>query len=386
MSDQTVLSTFERRLVDVLDAYTAGIVDPTPTIDVAATAMAAGRRPWYEARWVKVLALAALLAIGLVGAMALVAQRPAIGPRLLSIGCGADVSCPEGQGAWVSIPGSDEDRKLFTDQVTSMYHASWLPNGRFILATDQHDIYITGLDGPSRRVIECKIPCLGLDDPSVSPDGTQVAYTASWFPAYEAGEIGYAASMQLLVAPIGSDGTVGEPSVLVEEKADGETGGNQIATPRWSPDGRTLLYGLYHIDGDGHGKAAAIFTVDADGGTPTQLTDWTAMAGDADWAPDGTSIVYSTYPDGIGRTRDDQRSELYLMPSTGGTARQLTHAGSPSADSIKPRFRPDGRIVYGVLRPGTPEIRLLDPRDGTDEAVVTGVMRLMPQWQPEPRE
>ena len=265
-----------------------------------------------------------------------------------------------------------------------MYHASWLPDGRSVVATDQHDIYLSGLDGSSRRIVECAIPCLGLDDPSVSPDGTQLAYTRSLFPAYEAGDIGYAGSMQLLVAPISPDGTVGEPRIVQEATADGENGAEQIVSPRWSPDGRTLLYGLYRIDGDGHGVGASIFSVDAAGGIPTQLTDWTLMAGDADWSPDGASIVYSTYPDGIGRTRDDQWSELWLIPGTGGAARRLTFADALFNSAIKPRFRPDGRIVYGLLRPGTPEIRLLDPRDGTDEPVVTGLMRLMPQWQPAP--
>ena len=44
MTDQTIITPFERRLTDALDAYTAGIVDPTPTFDVATAAMAAGRR------------------------------------------------------------------------------------------------------------------------------------------------------------------------------------------------------------------------------------------------------------------------------------------------------------------------------------------------------
>ena len=371
-------------MAEALVAYTAGVADPLPTRDVAAVAMVARRPRWFDLRLVRLIAVAALLAVALLAAVVLAGQRPGFGPRVLSIGCGADTTCPEGQGVWLSIPGSTEEQQLFTDQQTSMVHASWLHDGKSIIATDQHDIYLAGIDGPSRRIVDCLIPCLGLDDPAVSPDGTMLAYTKSVFPAYEDGEIGYAASMQLLVAPIGPDGTVGTAQVLLEEEADGETGGYQLMTPRWSPDGRTLLYGLYQIDGEGHGAGAAIFTMDATGGTPKQLTDWTANAGDADWSPDGASIVYSTYPDGVGRSRDDQRSELYLIPGTGGEARQITFADAPFVNSVKPRFRPDGRIVYGVLRPGTPEIRLLDPRDGTDEPIVTGLTRHMPHWQPEP--
>ena len=74
-----------------------------------------------------------------------------------------------------------------------MTYAVWSPDGTTIVATDQRGLYRQRLgDATSTRILPCEVPCLGIDEPAVSPDGRWIAYTSSWFPAYEAGDVGYA--------------------------------------------------------------------------------------------------------------------------------------------------------------------------------------------------
>jgi Tol biopolymer transport system component len=381
MTDQAMLSPFERRLAGAMDAYTAGIIDPTPAAAVASRAMASRRRLWLgvDTRWLRLAFVAGLLLLGVVAATLLAGRRPALGDWVLNVGCGADVTCPEGEGLWISRPGEDVHRRLFSDQPVRMVHATWTPDGRTIVATDQHDLYVSGLDGPSRKVGPCSVPCLGQDDPAVSPDGTMLAYTVSRFPAWE--DAGYAAFMDLVVASLAPDGTLGTPRVLVTEAASAD-GAHQIFGPRWSPDSRSLVFWENAIDGDGRASGSAVFTVNIDDPVPAQLTDWNGFAGDADWSTDGRSIVYSTFPADVVRPSSAAASDLYLIPSTGGAARRITFAPSGSYRSMQPRFRPDGKITYMVAKPGNPEIHVIDPTDLHDETVMTGLTRTQPEWQP----
>src|SRR5215204_2940065 len=62
--------------------------------------------------------------------------------------------------------------------------------------------------------------------------------------------------------------------------------------PRFSPDGRRLVFTRYITDP----RRSALFTVRVDGGGLKQLTAWGNGAGDADWSPDGNKIVFEAYP------------------------------------------------------------------------------------------
>ena len=331
MIDKTTLTPFERRLVADLERYVGGITDPTPSTAVAARAMASPRRPWFglDLRVVRIAVAVGLLILAVVAAMLVGAERrPAFGAWVLNLGCGSDLACPEGEAVWITRPGEDAHRELFADLPVRMRHATWTADGRSVIATDQLDLYLSGLFGPSRMIKACTAPCVGIDEPAVSPDGSMLAYTVSTGPvtAFGTVERDYAGSMQLVVAPLRADGSLGDPRVLTETHASPETGANQIYGPRWSPDSRSLVFWEDRIDTDGHATGAALFTVALDHERPRQMTDWAAFAGDADWSPDGASIVYSTYPASIASPADRGVSNLWVMPSAGGVSVELTHS------------------------------------------------------------
>jgi Tol biopolymer transport system component len=76
-------------------------------------------------------------------------------------------------------------------------------------------------------------------------------------------------------APVTAGSTGTDPSWFDSEAA-------------WSPNGRKIAFARHFFDAEGGGAGHAIYTVDADGGTPSELTrpvgDYT-FVGDPDWQP-----------------------------------------------------------------------------------------------------
>ena len=108
----------------------------------------------------------------------------------------------------------------------------------------------------------------------------------------------------------------------------------RLATPRLSPDGRTLAYMLTKVDWKAGRPIAHLWRQDVNG-SPVQLTF--SEAGDIPaprsvrWSPDGKTILFL------------RGGQIQLIPADGGESRALTrHATSPST----PFFSPDGTVVY----------------------------------------
>src|SRR5215472_9869757 len=107
--------------------------------------------------------------------------------------------------------------------------------------------------------------------------------------------------------------------------------------PALSPDASQIVYVLRTIDVDADRSVRSLWRVAAPSGEPRQLTRGRADTAPA-WSPDGTSVAFLRAQDGP--------PQLWLLPSGGGEAEQLTTlplgAGTPV-------WSPDGsKIAFGA--------------------------------------
>ena len=117
------------------------------------------------------------------------------------------------------------------------------------------------------------------DQPDWSPDGSQIAF----------GSDRRNGAFRREIHVMDADGTNVQRVSTLPEKAEFDS------APRFSPDGRRLVFTRYISETIP--LRSALFTVRVDGGGLKQLTPWGNGAGDADWSPDGTKIVFEASPE-----------------------------------------------------------------------------------------
>jgi Tol biopolymer transport system component len=107
-----------------------------------------------------------------------------------------------------------------------------------------------------------------------------------------------------------------------------------IFSPRWSPDGRFILFNAWQVDRriDDYKK---IYMIPADGGAPLLLVSGNFQPADASWSPDGKSIAYGG-ASGVG-----DASEVRILDID--TRQTRTLGGSNGM--FGPRWSPDGRYI-----------------------------------------
>src|SRR6266699_3260516 len=116
-----------------------------------------------------------------------------------------------------------------------------------------------------------------IGDPQVSPDGSRVAFVR--VTVNEKKE-GYNTSIWSVPTAGGE-----EPHQL--------TKGEHDSTPRWSPDGKYLLF-LRATEKDGKPEPSQLSILPMAGGDSFLFTDLPKGAGNPVWSPDGKSIAFTS--------------------------------------------------------------------------------------------
>ena len=218
-----------------------------------------------------------------------------------------------------------KNQRRLTNNDFDEWEPSWSPDGKHIAFTasedrvvDQHpQIYVMDADGGNLRKLT-KNPFPEWD-PSWSPDGKRIAFTAdvNWHTnIYEIDADGQN------LRRLGQDEQMGKD-------------------PSWSPDGKHIAF--VSIRGK-DGWDNDIYVMDADGKNQRRLTNNDFDEWDPSWSPDGERIVFSSVRDGHVDANGWLTAEIYVMDADGRNLRRLTNN---DFDDRYPSWSPDSeRIVF----------------------------------------
>lgn len=241
-----------------------------------------------------------------------------------------------GEGIFLVRPDGTGRHRIGGGSDASQIHPDWSPDGRRLaFATFADDggsgIWIVNADGSgAEQVVSCQRPCNQVSYPDWSADGTAIYFGMDADP--DAG--GIPATFQVGRYDVAS----GQVDVVLERR-DGMT----AEQPRISPDGKTLAYTRFK-DPVQSGLGSAIFTASIDGGSETQLTDWSLLGAYPDWSPDGSLILFNTrdlgaFQEGPGA------ANLFTVDIDGGAPTPLTTFGNRETRATQPRWTPDGTAI-----------------------------------------
>ena len=108
--------------------------------------------------------------------------------------------------------------------------------------------------------------------------------------------------------------------------------------PRWSPDGKKILFTSDSAGGDN------IFHMDADGKNVKQITKESfRLLNNAIWMPDGQYIIARKH---FTSGRSLGAGEMWMYHISGGEGLQLTKRKNDQQDVNEPTISPDGKILY----------------------------------------
>jgi hypothetical protein len=171
------------------------------------------------------------------------------------------------------------------------------------------------------------------DEPSVSPDGTMLAFltTTTPLPRVWTSRIDGSGAGRLSAAQGGWDGAVEDH-------------------PKWSPTGDRVAY----VSTRAGNPAIYVAAVGGAAGSATLLTiSQSGASVEPSWSPDGTQMVFTSNRDGP--------ADLYVATVATGAVTRLTNLGHVGQAT----WLADGRIVFTRWVAGTAGLAWLDPSSPT---------------------
>jgi TolB protein len=190
---------------------------------------------------------------------------------------------------------------------------SWSADGQWLSFLGKDDrsathVWVVQRDGSGLRNISSKAATRGAAWAELSPDGKKVVWVADMREK----------AAHILVTELASGDSIDLTFGLIAAHE----------SPRWSPDGRQILFSSTRDD-PVHSRSD-VFVMSADGRNLRNLTGHPSEDFDAKWSSDGKKVVFASLRSGT--------SLLYEIDLASGETQGLTQHGSHDMDhSIRPQ-------------------------------------------------
>jgi Tol biopolymer transport system component len=256
-----------------------------------------------------------------------------------------------GGGIFLMHPDGTDRHEIAAEVAGLHKHPDWSPDGTQVVfvVDDDNTIWVVGADGSDPHRLD--ICHGGCDNPAWSPDGSRIA-----FSEFE--------NVHGVVGPGAVSIDVVDLSTMKVTRVVRAERPLLDDVPRWSPDGTKIVFGIDRMDDEAFETGAAVGVVDATGGKPRMLTSFEAFAYAPDWGPTSDTIVYSRdiLEAQKAMTPDQGTWDLFIVPSSGGEATQLTHL-APGKRLRHASWARDGSVILAAYE--DPAIGVfVNPRTG----------------------
>ncbi|PYI74813.1 MAG: S9 family peptidase, partial [Verrucomicrobia bacterium] len=191
----------------------------------------------------------------------------------------------------------------------------------------------TGLFAEKRNITEKDLwDFVWIGDLQVSPDGSRVVFVRVTVNEKKEGY-----NTSIWSVPVTGDGA---PYQL--------TKGDHDTTPRWSPDGKFLLF-LRATEKDGKPQPPQLAILPMAGGDSFVFTDLPKGAANPVWAPDGKSVAFTTETNAedLAKQEKKKREESASAPRLrgGATADKATPTPADRGAAAKDEHESDVRVI-----------------------------------------
>ncbi len=138
------------------------------------------------------------------------------------------------------------------------------------------------------------------------------------------------------------DGTLWRSKVDGSERLQLTFPPMRVLLPRWSPDGKQIAFNAILP-----GETWNVYLVSSEGGTPQRILPSEQSQMDANWSPDGNSLVFGTLsvPNMPIYTIDLRSKRVSTLPGSSGL--------------FSPRWSPDGRYIAAITTTESSEVDAL---------------------------